>query len=84
MIEISNMVEVLKYNTEYDKISESLQDYEFIEFNRKNNPHNLVIMQTYILMKKTLLVFSRNLKTTLFMFLSPFIICLFLVQLQNF
>ena len=84
MIEISNMVEILKYNTEYDKISESLQDYEFIEFNRKNNPHNLVIMQTYILMKKTLLVFSRNLKTTLFMFLSPFIICLFLVQLQNF
>ena len=49
MIEISNMVEILKYNTEYDKISESLQDYEFIEFNRKNNPHNLVIMQTYIL-----------------------------------
>ncbi len=84
MYEISNMTSELKFDHEDNEILNLSLEYEIIENNRKNNSRNIYIMQTYILIKKTLLVFSRNIKTTLFMFLSPFIICLFLVQLQNF
>ena len=84
MNEISNMTDIFKLNNKDHEILHLSLEYEIIENNRKNNSRSLFIMQTYILIKKTLLVFSRNIKTTLFMFLSPFIICLFLVQLQNF
>ena len=84
MYEISNMMSEIKLKHEENEILNLSLEYEIIENNRKNNSRNIFIMQTYILIKKTLLVFARNIKNTLFMFLSPFIICLFLVQLQNF
>ena len=62
MYEISNMTSELKFDHEDNEILNLSLEYEIIENNRKNNSRNIYIMQTYILIKKTLLVFSRNIK----------------------